>query len=117
MNNLNNLRFKYDLRKAVGDKKILNTFENGMPFHDLENNIKMLRDKLGFTFNILTYLLPSDDILFGKFNALVTKNNKNILIGITSNMYDILDTNEMNFVLGHEIGHIIFDHLNNEKHV
>ena len=113
MKELNNLRFKFDLK--IKGEKTFESFDVGEPFYEFENNILRIKEKLKINADIRTYIIPHKEYMLGEYNAAVIKNNDSILIGFTPKLVEILNENEIDFILGHEIGHGIFGHIIKKK--
>ena len=71
--------------------------------HDL---IKACRDSLGVRIPIETYVYAAPD-----FNAVCIKPEEGrLFIALSSSLLDRFDLTELKFVLGHELGHYVFQH-------
>ncbi len=69
--------------------------------------LRDVREALGLEGDIELYCVASRDI-----NAFVAPYGSGpVLLGLTSEALERLDGAEMRFVLGHEIGHVLYDHL------
>lgn len=58
--------------------------------------------------NIEYYVYSNPEINAGCFSI---KNDSSLIVLITSTLVNLMNENELSFVIGHEIGHYLFDHL------
>ena len=113
MKDLNSIRFDYDKRESR--HIVWDTWEKTIPFNELNYKINDIKRMLKINNAIRLYIVDPEYYQLGPINAAVTINYETILIGLTSDLYDLLDDDEIDFVLGHEIGHALFNHIGIEK--
>tara|TARA_S200000501_G_C20863778_1_gene761033 strand:- start:341 stop:1033 length:693 start_codon:yes stop_codon:yes gene_type:complete len=103
-------RFKYDKNPKSKDSLIFMNPGFETVGDSIKEIIELTKEVLKVKINIRAFVLP-DNTLVGKFNALASRNNDILFIGITKSLIEILNEKELRFVIGHEIGHGIFNHI------
>jgi len=103
-------RFKYDKYSKLDTPTLFMNPGFKTVTKAVEETICNVKETLKVKANIRAFVLP-DNTFAGKFNAMVSKNNDILFIGITEPLLRILDNKELSFVIGHEIGHAIFGHV------
>lgn len=78
------------------------TPEMALPLYNLFSEV---RDKLGYSKNIDFYITNTPEL--NAFAIPQTEENESDIINVNSGMIGMLDDDELRFVIGHEIGHLI----------
>ena len=71
--------------------------------------VRSVQDNIGFAGDVALFCLRNNDI--NAFAALdISENGEEYVIGVTSAALELLNDDELSFVLGHEFGHVIYKH-------
>ncbi|MCX5746104.1 MAG: M48 family metallopeptidase [Proteobacteria bacterium] len=74
---------------------------------DAHDALAACRERLGYTRPVELYVRPAADM-----NAFCTRSVSGpIIIGVTSRLLETFSGAELRFVVGHELGHALFDHF------
>jgi len=78
---------------------------------DLWRACEIAINNLGLELRMQCFVTPSSD---ANAYVLLGDQNQRIIIGLTSELIRLADTQDLVFVIGHEIGHAIFEHSKTE---
>jgi Zn-dependent protease with chaperone function len=115
---LKDLRFKYDspINYSSNSEVLFKPHGLSSAPANILKSIDQVKKKLNLDINIRSYICPANKDL-GIFNAFASRNNNIYFIVFTKQLTRLLNKDELRFIIGHEIGHIIFGHTNESRNL